>query len=104
MLIRPVALGGNGESFTELGNLYKQLNAPYGEFCHSLIVASTNGIKADDSTYLSMEQKIQSLASQRDALAQQMKNVLEGKAHGHREQLVRDGRRLLEAAHALTHS
>jgi len=38
-----------------------------------LIVASTNGIKADDTTYLSIEQQIQQLTTQRDALVQQMK-------------------------------
>ena len=43
---------GHGQSFTELGDVYKQLNAPYGDFAHSLIVASTNGIKADDGIYL----------------------------------------------------
>jgi len=45
-----VAQGANGQSFEDLGNVYKQLNAPYGDFNHSLIVASTNGIKADDTT------------------------------------------------------
>jgi hypothetical protein len=99
-----VAKGGNGASFTELGDVYKQLNAPYGAFAHSLIVASTNGIKADDGTYLSTEQAIQSLALQRDALVQQMKDVLDGSATGHREQLVREGRSLLEAAKVLAGS
>ena len=104
VLTRPIARGDDGESFTELGDVYKQLNAPYGAFARSLIIASTSGIKADDTTYLKMERAIQSLATKRDALVQQMKDVLEGKAHGHREQLIRDGRRLLEAAHALTQS
>jgi hypothetical protein len=101
VLTPSVAKGDNGASFTELGDVYKQLNAPYGAFAHSLIVASTNGIKADDGTYLSTEQAIQSLASQRDALVQQMKDVLDGSAKGHREQLVREGRSLLEAAKVL---
>jgi len=96
-----VAKGGNGASFIELGDVYKQLNAPYGAFANALIVASTNGIKADDATYLSIEQAIQSLASQRDELVQQMKNVLDGSANGHREQLIRGGRLLLEAAKVL---
>jgi hypothetical protein len=96
-----VAKGGNGASFTELGDVYKQLNAPYGDFAHSLIVASTNGIKPDDATYLNIERAIQSLASQRDALVQEMKNVLDDSANGHREQLIREGRMLLEAAKVL---
>lgn len=104
VLSHRVTAGRDSASFTELGDLYKQLNAPYGEFAHALIVASTNGIKADDATYLSTEQQIQQLTTQRDALVQRMKDVLGGFAtehHGHREQLVREGRHLLETAQAL---
>jgi hypothetical protein len=98
VLTRSAAKGGNGESFTELGHLYKQLNAPYGTFAHSLIVASTRGIKADDATYLRTERAIQRLTAQRDSLVAQIKNVLNGIDNGHQEQFVREGRRLLEAA------
>ncbi|HKE39325.1 MAG TPA: hypothetical protein VKG21_05770 [Casimicrobiaceae bacterium] len=101
ILIPSVAKGGNGASFQQLGDVYKQLNAPYGDFAHSLIVASTNGIKADDATYLSMERQIQGLTSQRDGLIQQMKDVLDGSANGHREQLIQQGLSLLGAARAL---
>jgi hypothetical protein len=39
-ILTPAVLGGgNGASF----DLYKHLNAPYEEFAHSLILASTNG-------------------------------------------------------------
>jgi len=104
VLTPSVAKGGNGASFIQLGDVYKQLNAPYGAFAHSLIVASTNGIQSNDvndMTYLNTERAIQSLASQRDALVQQMKDVLDGSANGHREQLVRQGLDLLAAAQAL---
>ena len=101
ILTPQVAQGGNGASFIELGDVYKQLNAPYGAFAHWLIVASTNGIKSDDTTYLSTEQQIQSLTTQRDALVQQMKDVLDGTANGHREQLIQQGRALLTAAQTL---
>jgi len=90
-----VAKGGSGESFTQLGDVYKQLDAPYGEFAHSLIVASTNGIQATDATYLATENAIQALTSQRDALVDQMRNLLDGGAVGHREQLIHDGQALL---------
>ena len=95
------AKGGNSASFTELGDVYKQLNAPYGDFAHSLIVASTNGIKADDNRYLLTERAIQVLATQRDTLVQQMKDVLDGGSNGHREQLIAEGRLLLLAAKVL---
>ncbi|HUP05789.1 MAG TPA: hypothetical protein VMU47_01475 [Caldimonas sp.] len=100
-LTRPVARGGDGRSLTELGDLYKQLNAPYGAFAHWLIVASTRGIKADDATYLRVERAIQRLATRRDALAAQMRSVLNGADDGHREQLIRRGLELLEEAQEL---
>jgi hypothetical protein len=101
ILAPSVAKRGNAESLTELGNVYKQLNAPYGDFAHSLIVASTKGIKADDARYRWTEQHIQSLTFERDALVQEMKDVLDGSANGHREQLIRQGSNLLEAARDL---
>src|SRR6266849_894222 len=103
-LTASAAGGGNGESFTQLGNIYKQLDAPYGDFAHSLIVASTNGIKADDTTYLATENAIQSLTSQRDALVAQMRDVLDGSAVGHREQLIHDGQSLIDQAASLASS
>jgi len=96
-----VAKGGNGASFRLLGSVYKQLNAPYGDFNHSLIVASTNGITADDATYLATEQQIQALTTQRDALVVQIKAVLNGGSQGHQQQLIRQGQALIAAAAAL---
>ena len=94
-----------------LGDLYKQLDAPYGLFNHWLIVASTNGIKSDDATYLSTEQAIQSLAAERDALVTQIRNVLDGGSPGgwdrgrdHRDgiaQLFHHGLALIERAEGL---
>jgi hypothetical protein len=101
ILTPQVAKGGKGDSFTELGAVYKQLNAPYGDFNHSLIVASTQGIASDDDTYLSTEQQIQALTARRDALAAQMKDILNGHSQGHQEQLIRSGQSLLEEAAAL---
>jgi len=95
------AKGFNGTSFTQLGNMLKQLDAPYGAFNHSLIVASTAGIKADDATYLSTEQSIQDLAGRRDALVDQIQAVLRGTATGHQEQLIHQGQTLLDEAASL---
>lgn len=91
----------DGHPSTALGDLYKQLNAPYGDFAHSLIVASTNGIEADDATYLATEQQIQQLTALRDALVQRMKDVLDDSDEGHGEQLIREGQSLLQAARQL---
>ena len=104
VLTPSAAKGGNGASFTELGNVYKQLNAPYGEFAHSLIVASTRGIKGSDAKYLETERAIQRLTSRRDALVQEMKDALDGHGRRNAPQLVRDGRQLLFAAEVLARS
>jgi hypothetical protein len=101
VLTPSLAKGSNGASFQQLGDVYKQLDAPYGEFNHWLIVASTNGIESNDTTYLATERSIQSLASQRDALVSQIRGILDGGAGGHREQLVHDGQALIDQAKTL---
>jgi hypothetical protein len=97
--------GDDGTSMRTLGEVYKQVNAPYGEFAHSLIVASTNGIASSDSAYLVMEQKIQDLTTARDALAAQMKDALQNndpsRAGDQAQKLIRQGRDLLAQAQAL---
>jgi hypothetical protein len=70
----------DGKKVEELGAVYKQLDAPFGEFGQNILVASTNAVKsgstADDSKYTSVESQIQSLTSQRDALADQIRTGL----------------------------
>ena len=88
-------------SRSSLATVYKQLDAPYGAFNHWLIVASTNGIKSDDATYDATEQAINS-AAQRDALALRIRGVLNGTAHGHSEQLIRQAFELFGRAFALS--
>jgi hypothetical protein len=105
--------GDSGESMGDLGTVYKQVNAPYGDFAHSLIVASTKGISSSDSVYLDMEQKIQDLTTARDALVTQMKAALNGTGgsdgnhgwdDGNAKRLIREGMRLLAQARALAAS
>jgi hypothetical protein len=98
------AKGLNGTTFVELGVMLKQLDAPYGAFNHSLIVASTAGIKADDTTYLATEQSIQNLATQRDTLVDQIQAVLNGGPPAHIVQLIQSGQALLDQAAALAAS
>ena len=67
---------------TALARTYKQLNAPFGQFAMATLRASTkalaSGDPTDDSTYTSLEGKIQSLTARRDALAAEIKGVLNG--------------------------
>jgi hypothetical protein len=113
VLSGPAARSDGNRSLQTLGDLYKQLDAPYGAFNHWLIVASTNGIKSDDATYLATDKAIQSLASERDAIAGQIRTLLNGDggrswdhraAHRSSARLFGHGLRLLERAAALAGS
>jgi hypothetical protein len=74
----------NGAHVLQLGDVYEQLNAPFGSFAMDTLQASTNalasGSSANDSTYTSTEAALTSLISQRDALAKQIKDALYGAA------------------------
>jgi len=66
--------------YVQLSSLYKQLNAPFGEFAMDTLKASTralsSGSAADDGTYSSIESQLSTLTSQRDTLAGQIKAAL----------------------------
>jgi hypothetical protein len=68
-------------AFTALARTYKQLNAPFGQFAMGTLKASTKALASNDpgdTTYTSIEGKIQSLTTQRDALAAEIKQLLNG--------------------------
>jgi hypothetical protein len=76
----PAAVKNTG-GFVSLARVYKQLNASFGAFAMDTLKASTRALAsndAGDATYNSIEGQIQSLTSQRDALAAQIKEVLDG--------------------------
>jgi hypothetical protein len=68
------------KKFQSLAVCYKQLNSSVGQFGTDVLVADTNALKTgsstDDSAYKSVASKIQSLGTERDALATQIKNDL----------------------------
>ena len=76
----PAAVRKSGSDFTQLADAYKQLNASFGTFAMNTLKASTRALAsndAGDATYTSIENQIQSLTSQRDALAVQIKAALD---------------------------
>jgi hypothetical protein len=76
----PAAVKKSSGNFTQLAATYKQLNASFGSFAMDTLKASTRALAsndAGDSTYASIEGQIQSLTSQRDALAAQIKVALD---------------------------
>jgi hypothetical protein len=77
----PNTLFEHQKTTTELGAIYEQLNAPFGQFATDTLTASTKGIQsADEGVYSSYESAIQDLTDQRDALASQIKSALDGAA------------------------
>jgi hypothetical protein len=82
----PQSLRAHRETLRRLGEVYKQLNAPFGEFAADVLVASTRAIKsgtsANDSTYTALENQIATLTGSRDALATQIRNALDSAAFG----------------------
>ena len=69
----------------KLGQLYEQLNAPFGQFGSDTLKASTNGIESNvrfDSAYHNIERSIQLLTGQRNALAAKIHDALQGAEFG----------------------
>jgi len=69
-----------GSAMTRLGQSYKQLNASVGRFGTDTLIAATHGIESagfHDIGYTVMVRLLSSLATQRDALAAQIKTVLD---------------------------
>jgi hypothetical protein len=104
----PGALGEHRHTATQLGDAYKQLNAPFGAFGADTLAASTRAIAGDDATYASIEGKIADLTSQRDALAAQIRAGLDGAAFSGQtlsekqaKQWIKQARSLLGEAHVL---
>jgi len=109
---RPSALKKSG-SFVALAQIYKQLNASFGEFAMDTLKASTKALASNDSgdaTYTTIEGQIQSLTADRDALAAQMIGLLEGAefkgqtfSDAQAQSLIAQGEALLNQAKALPH-
>jgi hypothetical protein len=81
----PPGLQANRKTVRRLGLTYKQLNAPFGQFAMSTLQASTRAIRSDspsDSRYASIENQIETLTTQRDALATHIRNALDAAAFG----------------------
>ncbi|HVR08887.1 MAG TPA: alkaline phosphatase family protein [Thermoanaerobaculia bacterium] len=80
------ALGAQRAVAEQLGGIYKQINAPFGAFGMSTLMASTRALAGDDATYTSIEGQIAGLTAQRDALAAPIRTALNDAAF-HRKPL-----------------
>jgi DNA-directed RNA polymerase specialized sigma54-like protein len=82
----PQSLRAHRETLLRLGAVYKQLNAPFGLFASATLAASTHALASGgatgDTTYTAIEGRIASLTGARDALARQIRALLEAAAFG----------------------
>jgi arylsulfatase A-like enzyme len=68
------------ENFVELAKAYKQLNAPLGSVGRNSLVFANRSIVADDTTYAQYLATLGTVTTNRDALAGQIKAVLDNAA------------------------
>jgi hypothetical protein len=77
----PQTLIAHRETVRRLGDVYEQLNAPFGSFALDAVKASTVALSSTDETkYESIEDAISGLTTQRDALAGQIRGGLNAAA------------------------
>jgi hypothetical protein len=73
-------------ALTQLGIVYKEINAPFGPLSYDVLSASTralaSGTTTEDSTYNAISDRITSLTNDRNALAAQMRGALTNAAFG----------------------
>jgi hypothetical protein len=84
-MVDPNTLSGtlhaHSDTLLQLGQMYKQINAPFGDLAQSTLKVSNFAIQSNsdgDAVYNALESKIASWTTQRDALAAQIKTMLEG--------------------------
>jgi hypothetical protein len=65
----PGSVAENREDVAQLMRVFKQINAPVGQFGRGAIRLSTQAIRGDDATYSRTENTLSRLVTQRDALA-----------------------------------
>jgi hypothetical protein len=82
----PHRLRAHRETLRRLGDVFKQLNVPFGKFAMDSLAMSCLAVKIcgpfDDSTYGDLMGQLASFTAQRDMLAQRIKSVLAAAVDG----------------------
>jgi hypothetical protein len=68
--------GHDAPLLRELGAVYKQLNAPFGQFSLDTLKVSTVALASDDARYNRLEDVLTRLGARRDVVASRIKNLL----------------------------
>jgi hypothetical protein len=104
----PTSLHAHSDMVLDLGQIYKQINAPFGQLAASTLAVSNYALQSDsvgDATYTKLENKIASWTAQRDGLILQIRYMLEGAEfrgepidEQQAKQITRQAESLLDAA------
>jgi hypothetical protein len=82
----PQAMKKEAAALTQLGIVYKEINAPFGPLSFDVLNADTKAISSgnaiNDNTYNAISGRITSLTNDRNALAAEMRDVLNNAAFG----------------------
>jgi hypothetical protein len=98
----PQTLYEHKNTTTELGSVYEQLNAPFGQFGMDTLVASTRAVtSSDESVYESVETSIEDLTTQRDALALKIETALDDAAFNNKQIKEKDAKDWIAQARSL---
>ena len=109
---RPISqvMTGTRQDLNQLGDVYKQINAPVGQLSLDSIAFATKATLSNSSgdvTYTNADAQIAAWTSQRNALAAQMIALLDTTARGYTNHndrnvndLIRQGEQLLAEVHA----
>jgi hypothetical protein len=79
--VLPGRLRAHSVTLKELGQLYKQINAPFGELAQSTLAVSTYALESDspgDVIYTNLEAQIASWSATRDVLVARIQPILNG--------------------------
>lgn len=99
--VLPNALRRSEENFVELAQVYKQLNAPLGSVGLDSLHLANRSILSDDKAYDEFLATIADITGERDALAAEIKPVLDAAAFNNQPIDERQEDQLVRRAHAL---
>jgi hypothetical protein len=102
--VLPSSVHAHSDTLLRLGQIYKQINAPFGALAQSTLTVSNFAIQSNsdgDAVYNNLESKIASWTTQRDALAAQIKTMLEAAEFGELAINEQQGKQIISASQAL---
>jgi hypothetical protein len=101
---QPLPLRGHTHTLSELTEVYKQINAPFGQLALDSLKVSTVALTSDtsgDATYAVLQGKIAGWVARRDILSESIKAMMAGATFGGEKIDENDARRLVSQSRAL---